>query len=143
MQKAIIGNTFVSEVVPLIDQAQKIIDICVFDWRWYSEDPGNPAQIFNNAIVRAIRRGVAVRVVTNIQETINILGPLGAKVFKPSTNRLIHPKLMIIDQNLAIIGSHNYTQSAFTTNYEISVLLEKPDCLGDLLLFFNNLFNHG
>lgn len=143
MTQSIIGQEFVKKVVPLIDQVKKQILICVFDWRWYENDLSNPAQIFNQSIIRAIRRGVNVQVVTNIPEVVKILKEQGAKVFHPMTTRLVHPKLMILDDEKVIIGSHNYTQSAFTTNFEVSVLLEQPDCIDSLKKFFFNLFGNG
>lgn len=143
MPKTIIGSQFVKHVCPLIDQAKKTIDIIVFDWRWYSQDPSNPAQIFNQTILRAVRRGVVVRVITNIAEVLAILKQQGCHVKKPSTEKLIHPKVMIIDDKTIILGSHNYTQSAFTTNFEVSIEFDDELCVSELKTFFNNLFLHG
>jgi phosphatidylserine/phosphatidylglycerophosphate/cardiolipin synthase-like enzyme len=139
----ILGSEFVKKVVPLISAATKTIDIIVFDWRWYESDPGNPAQIFNAEIIKAARRGVVVRAVTNIAEVITILKTLKIDVRRPLTTRLIHPKIMILDHQTIVIGSHNYTQSAFTTNFELSVILKNPDCVPQFEQFFNNLFSHG
>ncbi len=55
--ETIIGKEFPQKVIPLIEQAKTSIDIVVFDWRWYPQDPGASVQLFNQAIVRAVRRG--------------------------------------------------------------------------------------
>ena len=61
----IIGKEFPDKVIPLIDNAKYTIDIVVFDWRWYPQDPGASVQLFNQSIVRSVRRGVKVRAIAN------------------------------------------------------------------------------
>ena len=142
--ESIIGKQFPQKVIPLIDEAKNSIKIVVFDWLWYPNDPANPVQLFNQSIIRARRRGVKVQVVTNIQYVINVLKQEGCEAKKPMTNRLIHPKMMIIDDEILVIGSHNYTQSAFTMNHEISAIIKGRQDLAGFLKFFNDLFlNYG
>ena len=139
--EAIIGKNFPKVVIPLIDSAKSSIKIVVFDWRWYPNDPANPVQLFNQALVRAIRRGVDVRVVANANDIISVLNSLGAKAKKMVTKNLVHAKMMIIDGKIVIIGSHNYTQSAFTMNFEVSAVYDDVVCAEKFLQFFDSLFN--
>jgi phosphatidylserine/phosphatidylglycerophosphate/cardiolipin synthase-like enzyme len=138
--EAIRGNEFPKFVIPLIDSAKESIKIVVFDWRWYPDDPANPVQLFNQAIIRAVRRGVKVGVVSNDDHVLAILKKEGCEVKKPMTKNLVHAKLMIFDDKNIVIGSHNFTQNAFTMNHEISVYI--PDCekVAEFLRFFNTLF---
>ena len=141
--ETIIGKEFPQKVIPRIDEAKKTIDIIVFDWRWYPQELGAPVQLFNQAIVRAVRRGVSARIIANSQDIITTLKQVGCQVKKLEFKNLVHCKLMIIDSEIFIIGSHNYTQSAFQMNLELSVLLESPDNKESILNFFNNLWiNH-
>ena len=48
-------------------------------------------------------------------------------VFFDSPHKTTHTKLVVIDQRLIFLGSHNFTQSALKYNNEISVLLDSPD----------------
>ena len=114
-------------VIPLIDKAVNSIKIVVFDWRWYMNDPGNPCQLFNQSIVRAKNRGVKIKVISNIPDIVVRLNALGIEAKKLLTPNLVHVKMMIIDEEVMIIGSHNYTQNAFTMNYELSVILEDKE----------------
>jgi len=136
--ESIIGKEFPKKVIPLIDSCKKSLKIIVFDWRWYPNDPSNPVQLFNQAIIRASRRGVAVEVITNFADVVNLLNSEGCKAIKPITKNLIHAKMMIIDGELLILGSHNYTQSAFTMNYEVSVLFDDKPTIDNFLTFFNS-----
>ncbi len=142
--ETIIGKEFPIKVIPLINEAKKTIDIIVFDWRWYPQDIGNSVQVFNQSIIRATRRGVVIRVIANNDEIINILNQNGCKAKKISTKKLVHSKIMIIDERIVIIGSHNYTQSAFQMNLELSVILDDFEKIADFSNFFTNLYNnHG
>ena len=140
--EAIIGKQFPQKVIPLIENAKQSIKIVVFDWRWYPNDPANPVQLFNQAIIRAKRRGVDVKVITNIDDIIKILNTEKIEAKKPNTSKLIHSKMMIIDDKILILGSHNYTQSAFTMNHEASVVIEGEGQLDDFIKYFHNLFNN-
>jgi len=142
--KTIIGSNFPKEVKPLIENAKKTIDVIVFDWRWYSHDPAHPVQLFNQCFVRAARRGVLVRVLLNNNSILPTLVSLGIKAKCPNIEGLVHSKMIIIDEKDLVIGSHNFTQSAFTNNLEVSTYLSNYEEVDKLLKLFNNLYNlHG
>lgn len=140
MIQILIGKEFPQTVIPLIDQAKKSIEIIVFDWRWYPNDPGGLCQLFNQAIVRAARRGVKVRAIANHADILKPLNTCGIDARKIVTDRLVHCKIMIIDSEILITGSHNYTQPAFNLNYELSIILHEPESAITSQNFFNNLF---
>lgn len=137
---SVIGKDFTKKVIPLINSAQKTIKIIVFDWRWYPNDPANPCQQFNHAILTAKNRGVEIKVITNVDNVVNVLNQQGCRAKHPVTKKLIHAKIMIIDEKHLIIGSHNYTQSAFTMNQEASLIVRDFLEISPFIDFFNNLF---
>jgi phosphatidylserine/phosphatidylglycerophosphate/cardiolipin synthase-like enzyme len=136
----LVGNEFPKEVTEMINLADHSIKIVIFDWRWYPTDPSSSLQVFNRAITNAHKRGVEVKAISNIEEIVTILKPFGIKIKKLETKRLVHTKLMIIDDKHIIIGSHNYTQNAFTLNYEFSVMITNCPDIQRYLDYFNNLF---
>jgi len=140
MIEAIIGRQFVEKVIPLINEAKKSIDIIVFDWRWYANDAGSSVQLFNQSIVRAVRRGVRVRAIVNNSSILTTLVSLGCLARKLETKNLVHAKMMVLDSEIVVIGSHNYTQHAFTMNYELSVILRDEENISDFANFFNQLW---
>lgn len=135
----IIGKEFPKKVVPLISSAKRSIQIIVFDWRWYYNEPGNPMQLFNQAIIQAVRRGVRVEVITSCAEIVKILNSQGCIAKKLITDKLVHVKLMIIDSEKAIIGSHNYTQNAFTMNHELSIIIDDSQLINGFEDYFKSL----
>lgn len=140
MIEAIIGKEFPEKVIPLIDEAKRSIRIVVFDWRWYPDDPANPVQLFNQALVRAVRRGVDIKVITNTDGILKTLSSLKIQTKKWISKNVLHGKMMIIDDEILVIGSHNYTMYAFTMNQEVSVIIREAGSLDRFNQFFINLY---
>ena len=138
--QAIIGKQFPKVIIPEIDRAKHSIKIVVFDWRWYPNDPGNPVQLLNQALVRAVRRGVKINADANNNEIVSTLNKVGVHAKKLISKNLVHAKLMIIDEKTVVVGSHNYTQSAFTMNYEISAMFADRETARQFLQFFDSLY---
>jgi len=138
--QTIIGSEFPRKVIPLINEAKLSIEIIVFDWRWYPQNPGGSVQLFNQSLVRAVRRKVKIRAITNNNEIISTLTNVGIHAKKVISKKLVHSKMMIIDNRILIMGSHNYTQSAFQMNLETSLIIENQSTVERFLTFFNNLF---
>ena len=136
----IIGKEFPQKVIPLIKQAKKSIDIVIYDWRWYPDQIGSSIQLFNNAIINASKKNIDVKVITYATHTLEILSVLGIKTTKLPSRRPLHTKLMIIDNQKVIIGSHNYTMNAFTINYEVSAIIQDEEVVKRLIQYFQNLW---
>lgn len=136
----IIGKEYPDVAIKAIEEAKNSLKILVFDWRWYPNDPGSVAQRFNNSVVQARQRGIEIKAITPVKETVRRLQEQRIQGKNLDTGKLVHPKLMIVDDKHVIIGSHNFTMNAFTRNYELSVLIKNCDCIDKFLDYFNNLF---
>lgn len=136
----IIGPRFVGIVSPLINEAKHFIEIIVFDWRLPLNGTDNPVANLLLALQKAKERGVVVRVLVSNAAIGEQLQLLGFEVKMVYTRKLMHCKLMLIDRKLAVIGSHNYTLSAFTQNLEASIAVELPSIENDFSRFYSNLW---
>jgi phosphatidylserine/phosphatidylglycerophosphate/cardiolipin synthase-like enzyme len=139
--ETIIGKNYPKQVIPLIDKAVKSIKIVVFDWRWYENDPANPCQLFNASIVRACKRGVKIQACVNSNAIAKPLSLNGIDVKIPVSKNLIHTKFIIIDDEILVMGSHNFSQSAFTTNYETSIISRDSLQVKEFVSFFNSIWS--
>ena len=93
-----------------------------------------PAQI-RDSLIRAAGRGIEVRVFlersgyddklndTN-RKVASQLTAGGVKVIFESPKTTTHNKMVVIDRRYAIVGSHNFTQSALKYNHELSLLVD-------------------
>lgn len=136
----LIGRDFPNYVIPLIDAAKSSIDLCVYDWRFYPDRPGHPVSQFNQALIRAVRRGVKVRALLNSPLIVPILAQNGIKATTPKDKRVLHSKFILIDSSGLIIGSHNFTSNAFTSNLECSVYHAECEAAPRFAQFFNTLY---
>lgn len=136
----IIATQYVEKVVPLIQEAKHTLDICVFDWRWYPNDVGAACSLFNRSIVDAIHRGVTVRALVNSENIAGTLRAAGAQVKKFVSAHLLHCKMIVIDDKIIVTGSHNFSQSAFQANYELSVILSDGVDTSEFNNFFKSLW---
>ena len=135
-----VGSDFPKKAIPLIESARESIKIIVFDWRWYPNDIGSVCQRFNQAIITAQQKNVKVQVLTNGSSVINLLNNNKIQAKKTHSKKLLHTKLMLIDDKVVVVGSHNYTQSAFTKNQELSVILSGKGCLDRFVKYFEILW---
>ena len=138
-QTVILANEdYFPALLEAIDKAQNEIIISIFSFKAVEHKNSYPDRILNN-LAKAVKRGVKVIVVLertgnksdelDIQnrQTGRLLAEKGINVFFDSPRKTTHTKLVVIDQRLLILGSHNFTQSALKYNNEISILLESPD----------------
>jgi phosphatidylserine/phosphatidylglycerophosphate/cardiolipin synthase-like enzyme len=139
MSKIIIGREYPKIIIPAIKEAKNAIDILVYDWRWYENNLGSQIQKFNQEILNAVRRGVSVRALVNNNYVPSILSNEKLFIKRVNTSRIMHIKLILIDQKKLFIGSHNLTQNAFELNHEISVLIEDIESISRCLRFFETL----
>lgn len=136
----LIGPKFVSGVVPMIASASQTIDIIIFDWRLYKGQPEHPVMKLTLALAGAVARGVVVRVLGANALTRANLEVLGLKTRPLFHDKIVHAKVMCIDGRFVVLGSHNYTQSAFTRNLEVSLIVDSGQIGFVFTTYFNNLW---
>ena len=121
-----------------IEEAQNEIFMSIFSFKADAYKNSYPDRIMGH-LAKAVKRGVTVIVILentknpydelNIQnrQTGKLLAEKGIKVYYDDPKKTTHTKLIVIDQKLVFLGSHNLTQSALKYNNEISILLKRPD----------------
>jgi phosphatidylserine/phosphatidylglycerophosphate/cardiolipin synthase-like enzyme len=101
------------------------------------------------ALVRAHQRGVKVRVLMD-QKTqksnsfvIDVLQAADIAVRQDGKHAIAHNKVMVIDQEVVITGSFNFTNSAATRNAENFLILKSSDLATQYRLQWQNHWAHG
>jgi phosphatidylserine/phosphatidylglycerophosphate/cardiolipin synthase-like enzyme len=101
------------------------------------------------ALVRAHARGVKVRVLldkksqTSNRFVIAVLQDADIAVHQDGKHAIAHNKVMVIDQEVVITGSFNFTNSAATRNAENFLILKSPDLALQYRLQWQNHWAHG
>lgn len=139
MSKLLIGREYPDEIIKMVKASKVSIKILMYDWRWYSHQPGARIQKLNNAIVQAVKRGVDVKAVLNNKSILKILNAQGIKAISTNTCRTMHAKIVIVDEKDLFVGSHNFSINGFEINHEISLHSQDQFMISRCLTFFNNL----
>jgi len=149
----IVGGAFFPKAVDLINHASKSVSICIFTARYYRGQSRNPVNDLFDALRRAACRGVSVRILLNQNfqddgshmhnkfivlyfKSPNLQAAMGGK----STR--LHAKLILIDDDYTIIGSHNYSARAQKTNFETSVIIKSKETCAFFKQEFERLWGH-
>jgi phosphatidylserine/phosphatidylglycerophosphate/cardiolipin synthase-like enzyme len=136
----LLGKEYADFLLTAIDGATRSIDILMFDWRWYPLDPSSPVQLINQALARARKRGVKIRVLVDSGYSLKYFKELQIEVRHYERAGLLHAKNILIDGELVVLGSHNMTMNALTQNVEISVAIIDPASILVLTNYFNSLW---
>jgi phosphatidylserine/phosphatidylglycerophosphate/cardiolipin synthase-like enzyme len=136
-----LSSEFTKGLCDLIESAERSVYIFMFDWKWYKNDFSCDVSLINQALVRAVRRGVKVQTLLNYDEIVPILNSLGMTAKKANVKKLLHVKSIVIDERLVVIGSHNLSKEAMTANVEMSVVLDDAELAGRIIDYFKNIWS--
>jgi phosphatidylserine/phosphatidylglycerophosphate/cardiolipin synthase-like enzyme len=112
----------------------------MFEWRWDPASPTSDLSLLNSAIIRASKRGVAVSALSNFGDILQKLKDMDAQAKIWASNGNMHAKIIVIDGETCIVGSHNFSQNAFSKNIEISVLFSDIAVAAQIKNYFNILW---
>ena len=132
------------EAVRMMDGAQSRIWVAMYVVR---PDDGGPVAGLLEALASARRRGVDVRVLLDLddqevdknQAAVAWLQHQGVVVVQDEPKVTSHAKVILVDDRLALVGSHNWTRSAMTRNREVSVLVADRASIEELVAWFSGI----
>ena len=134
--------------------ARKSIHVVMFEMRYYSQYPDSHANQFLEDLVAAKKRGVDVKVIleggesymgddfTEKQERAKeYLEKNGVEVKLDHKNKTTHAKLIIVDGEVVILGSTNWSHYGIDKNHEANVLINSKELAKDFEEYFKRLWN--
>jgi phosphatidylserine/phosphatidylglycerophosphate/cardiolipin synthase-like enzyme len=134
----------------MIQEAKHSIQVMMFEMGYYDEHPNTPSNHLIKELISAKKRGVKVEVILEVKEgedrtternryTGKILSEGGVEVIYDSLSKTTHAKFMVVDGQLTLLGSTNWTYYALTTNNETSVLIRSKEVAKGLTDYFNRV----
>jgi phosphatidylserine/phosphatidylglycerophosphate/cardiolipin synthase-like enzyme len=134
----------------MIQEAKSSIQVMMFEMGYYDKYPSTPSNLLIKELIDARKRGVKVEVILEVREgedrttkrnrqTGKILSEGGVEVIYDSLSKTTHAKLMVVDGQLALLGSTNWTYYALTNNNETSVLVRSKEVAKAFTDYFNRV----
>lgn len=123
-------------VVAYVDRAKISIDVCAFEL---------DNKIITEALVRAVKRGVQVRLVTEtdyIKEYgVEALKAVGVPVVDDQrANAFMHDKFMVFDEQSVWTGSMNFTENCAYKNNNNGIFVDDPQIAANYSTKFRWMF---
>jgi phosphatidylserine/phosphatidylglycerophosphate/cardiolipin synthase-like enzyme len=134
----------------LIQEAKHSIQVMMFEMGYYDQYPNTPSNLLIKELMNATKRGVRVEVILEVKEgedrttkrnrhTGKVLSEGGVRVIYDSPSKTTHAKFMVIDGQLTLLGSTNWTYYALASNNEASVLVRSKEVAKELIDYFNKV----
>jgi phosphatidylserine/phosphatidylglycerophosphate/cardiolipin synthase-like enzyme len=134
----------------LIHEAKYSIQVMMFEMGYYDKYPNTPSNLLIKELMNATRRGVKVEVILEVKEgedrttkrnrhTGKVLSEGGVEVIYDPLSKTTHAKLMVVDGQLSLLGSTNWTYYALTSNNEASVLIRSKELARAIIDYFNRV----
>lgn len=125
-------------LIKAIDEAKSEIIMSFFLFKAGVHKNSYPDRVLAH-LAKSAQKGVRVLVIlensgdqdrnldAENRRTKQLLEAKGVEVYFDSPRKTMHNKLIVIDQRIVLLGSHNLTQAALKYNNEISILIDRPE----------------
>lgn len=132
------GDTIEARLVELIDNANTSIRVMAFSFT---------LDAVGTALVDALERGVGVEGVFettgSLQGQMPKLACAGANVRQDGNPDILHNKVFIIDEQIVVMGSFNFSASARDNNSENLLVINNPQIAQAFLGEWRSIFEQG
>lgn len=133
-----------------IEWAQKDISLVFYGMRVYTGGQ-NEVMDFVDELEAAAKRGVRVRVLLEKsgyderlnegnKEAVEYLLARGIDARFESPEKITHAKIILVDDEVAGVGSANFALSGFRFYQEANVVVKEPSAVADLRKYFDELW---
>lgn len=140
-------------VSSLILSAQHTIDVMLYQIRYYNAYPGSKSNRLIEALIKAKKRGVTVRMLIEVSDwnpdnsfnnyfAGSVLNKYGVIIAYDSPNINTHDKMIIIDHSSVVIGSSNWSHFSLERNNEANVFIASKAVAIAETDYFNSLFKN-
>lgn len=131
------GNDILDAITEQLQQCTNSLDICVFT---LSDDR------ILDAIIACYRDGITIRVLSDNDKQydrgsdIRTLSDAGVDVRVDVSDAHMHHKFMVVDEQIVVTGSYNWTRSAATRNAENIVIIDDQSTAESFLEEYERLW---
>lgn len=146
------GTAYYERLPEFLRAASTSIKVAMFHAAF--PGPNHPTKLLLDELIAAKARGVDVRVVLDRDRETD---PYMSTVINSKAKRyleehgvdcrfdkedvLLHSKYLILDENLCVLGSHNWSAGSYSEFDDLSFVVESPEMAAALITRFEQLWN--
>lgn len=131
----------------LINDAKKEIILMLYQVGYYDYYPGSDSNILVDAVLDAVKRGVAVEVIIdlsdwndeNLRKNTEVgtkFYNAGATVYYDTPKLTSHQKVLMVDDRYSVVASANWTHYSLRVNNEVGVVVDSKNFYKNLESYF-------
>jgi len=132
--RVLADHTYYHSLIDMLEAGKNHVDVCMF----YIALPsaGHPTRRLLDTLAKKAAKGCKVRVLVDQDgkddpygshlinaASVQFLADHGVETKGDATESLMHSKFVVIDQELVVIGSHNWTAGSFFNYSDLSVVI--------------------
>lgn len=146
------GSSYYYAVIEFFDNAVSSIDVAMFHMAFPADT--HPTRDILDALTNAQQRGVTIRILTDQdraqdpyrsnainRRAIAHLTAHNVSVRVDSPENLLHSKFAVIDDEVVILGSHNWSAGSYFHYDDISVAIKSEQSANSMTERFNQLWS--
>jgi len=144
-------NDYLQYAMALVQGAKKEICLSSFKLEISDTPRGRALKEYFQKIVERMKEGVKVKILFNWHDdrrsvaktnyyASQFLKSAGVDIRFLKANRCCHAKILIIDKEKILLGSHNLSVRSTQNNFEISYLIDNVETAKELGAIFDSLF---
>jgi cardiolipin synthase len=151
--KPLIKKEYYPEVLDIIRTAEKSIYLVMYGIQLKGRDEKDLVNTLLEELIEAKLRGVRVKVIletsgkeewgeyiTEInEEVMRMLRNEGIQIYLDDEKITTHAKVLVVDEQVTILGSHNWTFAAFKRNNESSVKITSRPVARNYISYFYSI----
>ncbi|MCX7717961.1 MAG: phospholipase D-like domain-containing protein [Candidatus Sumerlaeaceae bacterium] len=129
------NREYAQAVRKLIQGAKHSLRIMLYQARFYPEYPDTVTNYFIDDLIAARQRGVDVKILVDtgvwnpngknehILDFVDRLTTAGVEIWQDADEDVSHQKVMLVDDDITLVASHNWTYYSVANNNEVAVIV--------------------
>jgi phosphatidylserine/phosphatidylglycerophosphate/cardiolipin synthase-like enzyme len=133
------NREYIAAVRKLVQNAHSRLLVMLYQVRYYEEYPDTQTNYLLRDLIEAKQRGVDVKIIVDTGswdpsnknaynlDYVDRLTTAGIEVWEDSPEDVSHEKVVVVDDDLTVVSSHNWLYYSIAKNNEVAVLIDsKP-----------------
>ena len=147
----VMDNNYLQIANALVDGAKNSIYLSSFKLEISDKPRGRDLKEYFEKIIKKMREGIKVKILFNWHDDRKsvaltnypaslFLKQNGIDIRYLKNNRCCHAKILIVDKEKVLLGSHNLSVRSTQNNFELSYLIPDPETAAQVTAMFDGLF---